>query len=197
MRSSLLLHLSFIPPFYPLFVFYHVLLSSLTCICSSVSCLSSSLLPSIPRLFLSFCPCYCNSCFLLSPSCDLTFNIALSLCFLLSCLSEYLPSCFFSIPSLFFSAMMSVFVVHNLSFHSFPFCVAFCEVSFFSVLLFFLLGHCSDICIYTFPLTGTYFLLFIPFRTKTPNIYSQEEINLPLLYHQIGNINFFIFITNQ
>ena len=33
------------------------------------------------------------------------------------------------------------------------------------------------------------------FRTKTQNIYSQEEIK-PLLYHQIGNINFFIFITN-
>ena len=34
------------------------------------------------------------------------------------------------------------------------------------------------------------------FQTKTPNIYSLEEIK-PQLYHQIGNINFFIFITNQ
>ena len=32
---------------------------------------------------------------------------------------------------------------------------------------------------------------------RPQNIYSQEEINLYRLYHQIGNRNFFIFITNQ
>ena len=31
---------------------------------------------------------------------------------------------------------------------------------------------------------------------RPQNIYSQEE-NKPLLYHQIGNRNFFVFITNQ
>ena len=35
---------------------------------------------------------------------------------------------------------------------------------------------------------------FNPFKTKIPNIYSQEENgNQPLLYHQIGNRNFFLF----
>ena len=31
---------------------------------------------------------------------------------------------------------------------------------------------------------------------RPQNIYSQEEMNL-LFYHQVGNTNFFIFITNQ
>ena len=35
-----------------------------------------------------------------------------------------------------------------------------------------------------------------PFRTKTPK-YLFPRGNKPLLYHQIGNRNFFIFITNQ
>ena len=35
-----------------------------------------------------------------------------------------------------------------------------------------------------------------PFRMKTPK-YLFPRGNEPLLYHQIGNINFFIFITNQ
>ena len=35
-----------------------------------------------------------------------------------------------------------------------------------------------------------------PFRTKTLK-YLFPRGNEPLLYHQIGNINFFIFITNQ
>ena len=35
-----------------------------------------------------------------------------------------------------------------------------------------------------------------PFRTKTPK-YLFPRGNEPLLYHQIGNRNFFIFITNQ
>ena len=38
--------------------------------------------------------------------------------------------------------------------------------------------------------------LFNPFRTKTPK-YLFPRGNKPLLYHQIGNRNFFIFITNQ
>ena len=37
---------------------------------------------------------------------------------------------------------------------------------------------------------------FNPFRTKTPK-YLFPRGNKPLLYHQIGNRNFFIFITNQ
>ena len=39
-------------------------------------------------------------------------------------------------------------------------------------------------------------LCFNPFRMKTPK-YLFPRGNKPLLYHQIGNINFFIFITNQ
>ena len=35
-----------------------------------------------------------------------------------------------------------------------------------------------------------------PFRTKTPKYLFPREKE-PLLYYQIGNINFFIFITNQ
>ena len=35
-----------------------------------------------------------------------------------------------------------------------------------------------------------------PFRTKTPKYLFPRE-NKPLLFHQIGNINFFIFITNK
>ena len=38
--------------------------------------------------------------------------------------------------------------------------------------------------------------VLIPFRTKTPK-YLFPRGNKPLLYHQIGNRNFFIFITNQ
>ena len=38
--------------------------------------------------------------------------------------------------------------------------------------------------------------VFNPFRTKTPK-YLFPRGNKPLLYHQIGNRNFFIFITNQ
>ena len=37
---------------------------------------------------------------------------------------------------------------------------------------------------------------FNPFRTKIPK-YLFPRGNEPLLYHQIGNRNFFIFITNQ
>ena len=40
------------------------------------------------------------------------------------------------------------------------------------------------------------FCLFYPIQNEDPK-YLFPRGNKPLLYHQIGNINFFIFITNQ
>ena len=40
------------------------------------------------------------------------------------------------------------------------------------------------------------YIVINPFRTKTSKYLFPRE-NKPLLYHQIVNINFFIFITNQ
>ena len=50
----------------------------------------------------------------------------------------------------------------------------------------------SDISIHKFFKDG----IFNPFRTKTPKFLFPRG-NKPLLYYQIGNINIFIFITNQ
>ena len=48
--------------------------------------------------------------------------------------------------------------------------------------------------------TEEFFLLGLkvinPFRTKTPKYLLPRE-NEPLLYYQIGNKNFFIFITSK
>ena len=42
-----------------------------------------------------------------------------------------------------------------------------------------------------------YLITHYPFRTKSPGKYLFPGGNRPLLYHQIGNIDFFIFITHQ
>ena len=38
---------------------------------------------------------------------------------------------------------------------------------------------------------------FLTHSERRPQLFIPQGGNKPLLYHQIGNINFFIFITNQ